>query len=79
MSPVSLRPASFRPSLALPLLAAPLVLLSACGTKSSQETPAPSVEATSAAEVSTEWTVQNPTDPAVPVDLPTTRLTNAPN
>lgn len=78
MSPVSLRPASFRAALALPLVAVPLFLLSACGTKSSNEAAAPSVEATDAAEVSTDWTVQNPTEPAVPVELPTTRMTNAP-
>ena len=55
--------------------AAAALSLAACGKS---EAPAP--EATSAAPEaqSTEWTQENPTDPAVPVDLPTTAVTNAP-
>jgi len=70
---------SRRPVLALPVLApvllAPIALLAACGSKTSdQPAAAPTVYGNSAAEVSTDWTVENPTEPAVPVTLPTTRM-----
>jgi hypothetical protein len=59
------------------LLAATLPLaLAGCGPKAPDQSAAPTVEGTSAAEVSTDWTAENPTDPAVPVQLPTTRMTN---
>ncbi|MFC3174871.1 hypothetical protein ACFOD9_11485 [Novosphingobium bradum] len=50
--------------------------LSACGPKAPEPAASPTVEGSDAAEVSTDWTVENPTDPAVPVDLPTTHMTN---
>ena len=59
------------PGLAL----AALLALGACKPSAPDQT-APTVEGTDAAEVATDWTVQNPTEPAVPVDLPTTRMTN---
>ncbi len=68
MLPISLR--------TLPLLA-PLALLAACGPKASDQPAEPTADATPAA-VSTEWTAENPTEPAVPVTLPTTRVTNVP-
>lgn len=55
---------------------APLVALAACGPKAPDQSATPTVEGTSAAEVSTDWTAENPTEPAVPVTLPTTRMTN---
>lgn len=60
----------------LPLLA-PLVLLAACGPKASDQPAEPAADTTPAA-VSTEWTAENPTEPAVPVTLPTTHVTNVP-
>lgn len=66
------RPASFL--FALPLLAA----LAACGPSAPDRTEPATIEGTDAAEVATDWTAENPTDPAVPVQLPTTRLTNEP-
>lgn len=54
----------------------PLLALAACGPKTPDQTASPTVEGTSAAEVSTDWTAENPTEPAVPVTLPTTRMTN---
>lgn len=57
----------------LPLAA--VLALAACGKPADTAQPAASDEPT---EVSTEWTAQNPTEPAVPVDLPTTKMTNAP-
>jgi len=59
-------------------LAVPLLALGGCKAKAPDEAPAPTVEGVSAAEVSTDWTAQNPTEPAVPVKLPETRLTNGP-
>jgi hypothetical protein len=56
----------------------PLLALAGCGPKAPDQTAAPTVEGTSAAEVSTDWTAENPTEPAVPVELPTTHMTNAP-
>jgi hypothetical protein len=61
-----------------PLALSPLLLLAACEPKAPDQAAAPTVEGTSAAEVSTEWTAENPTEPAVPVELPTTHMTNAP-
>jgi hypothetical protein len=63
-----------RPSI-LPLaLLAPLAL-AACGPKADTTQAAASNEPVAA---STDWTMQNPTDPAVPVELPKTAMTNAP-
>jgi len=59
-----------------PLALAAVLALAACGPKAPDQTAAPTVAGTSAAEVSTDWTVENPTEPAVPVTLPTTRMTN---
>ena len=64
-------PVSFRLALVLPLLA-----LAACGSKSSDaKKPAASAESTAP---SSEWVVPNPTEPAVPVELPKTSMTNVP-
>jgi len=59
-----------------PLALAAVLALAACGPKTPDQSAAPSVAGNSAAEVSTDWTVENPTEPAVPVTLPTTRMTN---
>lgn len=59
----------------LPLALLPLLALAACGPKADTTQAAASDEPT---EASTDWTAQNPTDPAVPVDLPNTAMTNAP-
>ena len=56
---------------AAPALA--LLLLAACG--SSPEEAAPTDQPTAP---SSEWVQQNPTEPAVPVNLPDTVLTPAP-
>lgn len=63
----------YRTLIALGAAAAALAL-GACGKS---ETPAPDAAATPEAQ-STEWTQENPTEAAVPVDLPTTAVTNAP-
>lgn len=55
----------------LPL--AVLLALSACGKQA--ETSQAADEPTAP---SSEWVMENPTEPAVPVDLPTTPMTNAP-
>jgi len=55
---------------ALPLLLA----LAACDGPTKVE-PEPVVYHTDPAAVATEWTAENPTEPAVPVTLPTTRMT----
>ena len=54
----------------------PLLALAACSQKSPDQAATPTVEGTSPAQVSTDWTAENPTEPAVPVTLPTTRMTN---
>lgn len=46
--------------------------LAACGSQEAAQAPA-EPEAPSS-----EWVAENPTEPAVPVDLPTTAMTNAP-
>jgi len=63
-----------RPSI-LPLALLPLLALAACGPKADTAQAVASDEPTAE---STEWTAQNPTDPAVPVNLPKTQMTNAP-
>jgi hypothetical protein len=55
----------------LPL--ATMLALSACGKPA--ETGQAADEPTAP---SSEWVQENPTEPAVPVDLPTTPMTNAP-
>jgi len=57
--------------------AAALLALAACSRKAPDQAAAPTVEGTSAAEVATDWTAENPTEPAVPITLPTTRMTNS--
>lgn len=47
--------------------------LAACGSQEAEQAPAAEPEAPSS-----EWVAENPTEPAVPVDLPTTAMTNAP-
>jgi hypothetical protein len=55
-------------------LAASLLSLSACGgTPSDQQQAGGEPTAPSS-----EWVAENPTEPAVPVDLPTARMTNGP-
>jgi len=61
----------------LPLLV-PIALLAACGPKAPDQSATATVAGDSPAEVATDWTVENPTERAVPVTLPTTHLTNAP-
>ncbi len=62
---------SFRLVMVLPLLA-----LAACGSKSaSSGQGAATAEPTAA---SSDWVEPNPTEPAVPVTLPSTAMTNAP-
>ena len=66
-----------RPPLAALALAAPFLALGGCGSNSSPEpAPSPTVYESDAAAAATDWTAQNPTEPAVPVTLPTTRMTN---
>lgn len=48
--------------------------LAACGSQEAEQAPA-SAEPEAP---SSEWVAENPTEPAVPVDLPTTAMTNAP-
>jgi len=55
----------------LPLAA--LLALAACGKQVDQDQA--NAEPTAP---SSEWVQENPTEPAVPVDLPTTPMTNAP-
>jgi hypothetical protein len=64
-------PISFRLALVLPLLA-----LNACGDKSSDANK--STVADQPTTASTEWVALNPTESAVPVELPNTRMTNVP-
>ena len=52
----------------------PLLVLTACGSPDQSATT--TVEGTGAAEVATDWTVENPTDRAVPVTQPSTQMTN---
>lgn len=67
--------ASFRlvPTLAL---AAPLLALAACGSES--DTLENAAERGEPTAPSSEWIEANPTEPAVPVTLPTTPMTNVP-
>lgn len=58
----------------LPIAAAALLALGAC-SKPAEDKAAASAEPT---PPSSEWVAENPTEPAVPVDLPTTPMTNAP-
>ena len=51
-------------------LAASLLALAACHSKAPEPSP-PTVMATDPNAVATDWTVENPTEPAVPVQLPT--------
>lgn len=65
------------PKRPLRLAALPLLLaISGCGHKTPDQTASPTVAGVSASEVATDWTAENPTEPAVPVVLPSTRLTN---
>jgi hypothetical protein len=61
---------SFRLALVLPLL-----VLAACKGKTEADRDQAVGEATAA---SSEWVEPNPTEPAVPVTLPSTSMTNAP-
>jgi hypothetical protein len=63
--------ASLRLSLALPFLA-----LAACGGNPSEEDNAQAAAEPTAP--SSEWVEPNPTEPAVPVTLPSTAMTNVP-
>ena len=56
------------------LMILPLLALAACGSKPA-ETDQAAGEPTAP---SSEWVEPNPTEPAVPVALPTTPMTNAP-
>lgn len=59
------------------LMIAPLTLaLAACGGEKAEQ--AEPTEAAVTEAVSTDFTIENPTDPAVPVELPTTAMTSAP-
>lgn len=57
----------------LPFALLPLLALAACGPKADQ-----SKATDEPAAPSSEWAKENPTEPAIPVDLPTTPMTNAP-
>lgn len=48
--------------------------LSACGGEKADQAPATAEPEA----ISTDFVAENPTDPAVPVDLPTTAMTTAP-
>lgn len=52
-------------------------LLTGCSKSPEQPAAPATVNGADAAEVATEWTVENPTEPAVPVELPTIRMTNS--
>lgn len=63
------------PTISLRLaLAAPLLALAACGGNPSDDSQA----AAEPTAPSSEWVEPNPTEPAVPVTLPTTAMTNVP-
>ncbi|MFN3516276.1 MAG: hypothetical protein ACK4YM_03835 [Novosphingobium sp.] len=49
------------------------LVLAACGSQQAEQPPAAEPEAPSS-----EWVAENPTEPAVPVTLPTTAMTNVP-
>jgi hypothetical protein len=61
---------SFRLAMILPLLA-----LAACGSKTETQRDQAADEPTAS---SSEWVEPNPTEPAVPVTVPTTPMTNVP-
>jgi len=63
---------SVSPRLSLALAAATLAL-AACSSK-----PADEAAMGEPTAPSSEWVAENPTEPAVPVDLPTTPMTNVP-
>lgn len=72
-----------RAPLASVLIAPALLALAGCGS-GPEEPGAGESEASQAATAqpapqSTEWTIQDPTKPAVPVDLPDTPMRNVPD
>jgi len=66
-TPASRRPFP-GPGTSLAVLA--LLALAGCEAKAPAPQPSATVYTTNPAAVATEWTVENPTEPAVPVTLP---------
>jgi len=64
------------PNLSILTLGAAALALGGCSGK--QAAPAASEAAAEPSAASTDWTAQNPTEPAVPVNLPKTVMTNVP-
>ena len=64
------------PTVLILTLGSAALALGGCSGK--QAPPAPSEAAAEPTAASTDWTAQNPTDPAVPVNLPKTVMTNVP-
>ncbi|MFM5893138.1 MAG: hypothetical protein ACKOQM_01735 [Novosphingobium sp.] len=64
------------PNLLILTLGSAALALGGCSGKNPK--PAASDAAAEPTAASTDWTAQNPTDPAVPVNLPTTVMTNVP-
>lgn len=69
------------PTMLILALGGAALTLGGCGSKPAEQSPEPVAEQAGAGEpaaTSTDWTVQNPTDPAVPVNLPKTVVTEGP-
>lgn len=60
-----------------PLALAGALALAACGGEKAEQA-ASDQAAAEPTEASSEFVAENPTEPAVPVNLPTTAMTNAP-
>lgn len=63
--------------IALPLAAAALLSLGAC-SKPAEDKAGEQAASAEPTAPSSEWVAENPTEPAVPVELPKTPMTNAP-
>lgn len=68
----------FTPNLLILALGGAALALAGCSGGKQTEPSAEQSAADEPTATSTDWTVQNPTDPAVPVNLPKTVMTNAP-
>lgn len=66
----------FSPNLLILTLGGAALALGGCSGKNAE--PVASEAAAEPTAASTDWTAQNPTDPAVPVNLPKTEMTNVP-
>lgn len=67
----------FSPNLLILALGGAALALGGCSGKQA-EPAASEAAATEPTAASADWTAQNPTDPAVPVNLPKTEMTNVP-